>query len=221
MVQSKNASTGTTSWTSTQAYVLATICLVVGIAVGYLLRGSLTSAAAQTASSAPAMPMGSGQVTPEQLKHMADKQAESLLAQLKSSPNDPKLLAQVGNLYYDTQQYKDAIDYYRKSLQADPKNPAVRTDMGTSYWLLGDADHAIAAFTDALKYAPNWPTALFNRGVVKWRGKMDVKGAVADWEALLKANPDYQERTKIEQLISEVKMHASIKPAAKTDKPGM
>jgi len=50
---------------------------------------------------------------------------------------------------------------------------------------------------------------------------MDVNGAVADWEALLKANPNYQERAKIEQLISEVKTHASIKPATKTDKPGM
>jgi len=43
MAQSKTPSASSASWTSMQAYVLATICLVVGIAVGYLLRGSAAS----------------------------------------------------------------------------------------------------------------------------------------------------------------------------------
>jgi len=43
------------NWTSMQAYVMAVICLVVGVALGYLLRGSEPGAvspsqAPQTAS---------------------------------------------------------------------------------------------------------------------------------------------------------------------------
>ena len=45
---------------------------------------------------------------------MADKQAAPLLEQLKSKPNDPALIAQIGNMYYDAQVFPMAIDYYQK-----------------------------------------------------------------------------------------------------------
>jgi len=165
--------------------------------------------------------MGASQISPEQLKHMADQQAAPLLSQLKPNPNDPALLAQVGNLYYDAQLFQDAIDYYTRSLQADPKNSNIRTDMATAYWYLGDPDRALTEYDRILKQEPNKINALLNRGVVRWQGKMDVKGAVADWETLLKADPSYPERPKVEQLIAQAKQHANIKPGEKTSKPAM
>ncbi len=140
-----------TNWTSTQAYVLAIICLAVGVAVGYFIRGSASPSATTPTAATTQAPAGMGQmdpnqVTPDQLKHMADKQVEPLVAQLKTNPNDAAVLAQIGNVYYDTQLYKDAIAYYEKSLNVDPKNPSVRTDMGTAYFYLGDADRAISEF---------------------------------------------------------------------------
>jgi cytochrome c-type biogenesis protein CcmH/NrfG len=49
---------------------------------------------------------------------------------------------------------------------------------------------------------------LFNSGIVKWQGKKDAKGAIADWEQLLKTNPGYPERQKVEDLMSKAKEHA-------------
>jgi len=223
MAQSKSAGASSAGWTSTQAYVLATICLVVGIAVGYLLRGSAGSdnpVPPSAAASAPAnMPAGGNQPTPEQLKHMADKQAEPILAQLKNSPNDPKLLAQAGNVYYDAQQYQVAIEYYNRSLQANPKDANVRTDMGTAYFYLGDSDRALQEFRTALKDDPKHGQTMFNMGMVQWQGKGDVPGAVATWEKLLKTVPDYPERARVEELLAKAKEHSNIKPGTKTDKP--
>ena len=152
---------------------------------------------------------------------MADKQAEPLLGQLTTNPKNPALLAQVGNIYYDAQQFRDAIDYYTRALQGDPGNTNIRTDMATAYWYLGDPDRAIAEFDTVLKREPNKINALFNRGIVRWQGKMDVKGAVADWEALLRADPNYPQRPAVEQLIAQAKQHANIKPGEKTSKPAM
>jgi cytochrome c-type biogenesis protein CcmH/NrfG len=165
--------------------------------------------------------MGGGgqQPTPEQMKRMADTQAAPLLAQLKSSPNDPALLAQIGNVYYDTQQYKEAIGYYDRSLQADPKNPNVRTDMGTAFFYMGDADRAISEFEKTLTYDAKHGQTMFNLGMVKWQGKGDAKGAVESWERLLKAVPDYPDRANVEQLIARAKQHGDIKPGTKTNKP--
>ncbi|MFB3815837.1 MAG: tetratricopeptide repeat protein [Terriglobales bacterium] len=204
---------------------MAVICLLVGLAVGYLLRGSATDQVAVTSPAAQAS-AGAGigsnmQVTPEQLKHMADKQAEPMLQQLKARPNDPTLLANLGNLYYDAQQFQDAVSHYERSLKLNPLNTNVRTDLGTAYWYLGDADRAIQEFQTALKTEPNKPNTLMNLGIVQWRGKLDAKAAVAAWQKLLATNPGFEGRSQVEQLITEAKRHGDIKPGTKTDKPAM
>jgi cytochrome c-type biogenesis protein CcmH/NrfG len=223
MAQSKSAG-ASANWTSIQAYVLATICLVVGIAVGYLLRGSAAGDAKPQPSVAPAaasaaMPATNSQPTPEQLKHMADTQAQPILAQLSGSPNDPKLLAQAGNVYYDAQQYRDAVDYYGRALRADPNDANIRTDMGTAYFYLGDSDRALQEFQTALKSDPKHGQTMFNMGMVLWQGKGDVSGAVAAWEKLLKTVPDYPDRARVEEMLAKAKQHANIKPGTKTSKP--
>jgi len=218
-----------TEWTRTQAYGLAVVCLLLGVVVGYLLRGPSPAQATAAQAQGPAGQangtasgmVATGQVSPEQLKQEADKQAEPILARLKVKPDDPILLVQAGNIYYDAQLFKDAIDYYTRVLQSDPNNTNVRTDMATAYWYLGDSDRAIVEFDRVLKQEPKKANALFNRGVVRWQGKMDIQGAVADWENLLKADPNYPERPKVEQMIAEAKKHTSIKPGERTSKPAM
>ncbi|MGB9232884.1 MAG: tetratricopeptide repeat protein [Terriglobales bacterium] len=217
MSENKNASS-TTTWTGVQAYTLAVVCLLLGMAGGWLIRGSQSPAAAgpAMAASAPA-PTGmggaaNGQPTPEQLKQMADTQAAPLIEKLKSDPNNPELLASIGNFYYDAQQYPTAVDYYGRALKAKPSDAAVRTDMATAYWYMGNADTAIAEFNKSLSYEPNKPNTLFNLGLVKWQGKMDINGAVADWEKLLATNPNYEGKDKVEQMIAEAKKHTGVKP---------
>jgi cytochrome c-type biogenesis protein CcmH/NrfG len=210
------------SWTSTQAYVMAVICLLIGLGAGYFLRGSQTPAQTATETGASDVPAGMGmgqQVTPAQLKAMADKQAEPMLKQLSANPNDATLLANIGNTYYDAQQFQDAIGYYDRALAIEPGNASVRTDLGTAYWYLGNADKAIEAFQTALKTQPDMANALFNMGIVQWQGKMDATGAIATWKKLLETNPQYQNREKVQQLIAEAQKHMNIKPGTKTDKP--
>jgi tetratricopeptide (TPR) repeat protein len=213
---------------------MAVLCLLVGCAIGYLLRGSTSTgsapapvpAAAEQQQGMPPAGMGGmgGQQqmpSPAQLKQMADKQAEPLVAQLQSKPKDPALLSQIGNVYYDAQVFPVAIDYYQKVLTLDPKNSPVRTDMATAMFYMGDLDHSIAEFDHALKDDPKNSNALFNRGIVKWQGKMDVSGALADWELLLKQNPNYEQADKVRMYMAQAKKHANIKPGQKTDKPAM
>jgi cytochrome c-type biogenesis protein CcmH/NrfG len=216
-MSNRNSSSGADQWTSVQAYALAVVCLGIGIAGGWFIRGSQSPAQAaplETASAAgsSAMSSATSMPTPEQLKHMADVQAAPLLEKLKSDPNNPSLLADIGNLYYDTQLYPAAVDYYQRALALQPSNTAVRTDLGTADWYMGNADSAIAEFEKALSYEPNKANTLFNLGIVKWQGKMDVNGAVNAWQKLLDTNPNYEGKDKVEQLIAQAKKHADVKP---------
>jgi tetratricopeptide (TPR) repeat protein len=148
------------------------------------------------------------------MRRLADEQAEPLLAKLQSDPNKADLLASLGNVYYDAQQFPVAIDYYQKSLKIRPSDASVRTDMATAYWYVGSADTAITEFNRALADEPNKANALFNLGVVQWQGKLDVQAALATWQKLLQTNPTYENKDKLLELMAQVKKHAGMKAGA-------
>ena len=199
-------STASAQWSAKQTTILATFCLLVGVAGGWAIHAAQSPAAIGSAQATQVSPTVAPQPpTPAQLKQMADAQAAPLLNRLKAEPKNPELLAAIGNLYYDAQQYPDAVSYYQRTLEIKPADADVRTDLGTALWFMGNADSAITAFNTALTSAPNNPNTLFNRGLVKWRGKKDGIGALADWDKLLAANPAYAQKDAVEKMIAEVK----------------
>lgn len=198
------------TWTGPQAYVLAAFCLLLGVALGYLFRGSASPAASASPATA------TQQESPAQNQQAAAaaqaavaQAAAPLLEALNKDPNDYDSLVKLGNIYYDGQLFPAAIQYYERAVALHPENSDVRTDMGTAYWYTGNADKAVAEMQTSLKYRPGHPQTLFNLGWVRWQGKADPKGAVEAWQQLLKANPDYPERQKVEQYIAKAKEHAA------------
>src|ERR1035441_7074103 len=115
--------TARSAWNAKQVYAMAVISLVVGLAIGYLFRGSQSPAApppqpaANAQSAAPAGAMGRDMPSLKEMKQMADKKAAPLLEKLKTDPNNSGLLIQVGKIYSSTHQFKEAASYYgdRKS----------------------------------------------------------------------------------------------------------
>jgi cytochrome c-type biogenesis protein CcmH/NrfG len=187
---------------------MAVVCLMVGTAVGYLARGFSSQPPAGTApgtSPQPAVATNPNQAQAPLLQQALDQQVTPLLQQLERDPDNPGLLASIGNLYYDAQQYQQAIAYYGRSLQIQPGDTSVRTDMGTAYWYLGNADRAIAEFRTALQSDPTKANTLFNLGIVEWQGKQDGAAAVAAWQKLLDTNPAYENRDKVKNLMEEAK----------------
>jgi cytochrome c-type biogenesis protein CcmH/NrfG len=195
------------SWTNVQVYTAIVVVLVVGALGGYLLHSSGTPSESSTAASAtmPSLPPSQMMPSPAQ---MMSTQAQPLLDRLKTNPKDVSTLVELGNMYYDAAQWNDAIGYYTRALNETPANPDVRTDMGIAYFNSGDPDRALKEFDHALKDDPRHVQTLFNVGIVKMSGKNDPKGAIAAWESLLKIDPAYKDRAKVETLLSEAKAKA-------------
>ncbi len=212
-------------WSNTQAYGLAVICLLLGIAAGYFLHGPQPPASATVASAPQQAPQqapdnGSMQVTPEGLKHMAAKQGEPMLAKLAKNPNDATLLAQIGKTYLSAQQFQTAAEYYERSVKIKP-DAGILTTLGGVYHFEGADDKALDAWKRALQIDPNNADALFNFGLVKWQYESDPKAAVAAWNRLLKANPNHPQRARVEEMIARAKKHFDTPSDTTTGKPQM
>ncbi len=182
------------------AWLVAIVILSLGAVLGYLFRGP-SSQTASAGSTGGSQASDSGSSSESRLP--LDVTIQPLLAQLKDKPNDPELLTNIGNQYYDNHDYSKAVEYYERSLKIRPEDVNVRTDMGTAIWYSGNADGAIREFQTSLQYQPNHPQTLFNMGIVEWQGKHNDSAALQWWQKLLAENPAYPDRQKVEQLMEQ------------------
>ena len=150
--------------------------------------------------------------TLEQMKQLADMQAQPLQEKLKKEPKNADLLAQIGHIYQSTHQFKDAAGYYERSLEINPKNVDIRNEAASCLYYNGDVDGALQQLDQSLKNDPKNANALFNLGMIRWRGKNDTKGAVTAWQRLLKANPNLEDEKKaqVQKLIADASQPSDI-----------
>jgi cytochrome c-type biogenesis protein CcmH/NrfG len=225
-----------TGWPSIQVYGLSVLCLLVGISVGYLFRGSTapktpdvpTAAIGQPQIPQAGAPGGSqaGSIPPgaapsaDQMKQMAEKQVAPLLAKLKADPNDSDTLVKVGSYYFAARQFDEAASYFERASKVKP-SADVLTKLSNAYYYSGSPDKAIATLNQALQIDPKFANALYNLGMLKWQSQGDVKGAVECWEKLLKTNPNHPNRAQVEKMIAVVKQHKNMPAGSKTNVPAM
>jgi cytochrome c-type biogenesis protein CcmH/NrfG len=208
-----NEAQASRAWKSTHVYGMAVLCLLIGVTLGYLFRGSASRppgpAPGTQVSATPATSLGTHPQMPslEDLKRMADKQAEPLLTKLKTDPRNSDLLNQIGTLYKAAHQFKEAVVFYQKAIDADPKNVAARTDLASCLFYQGDADGALNQLQQSLKYDPKDANSLFNLGIIRLQAKKDPTGAISAWQQLLKLNPTLarEKKAAVEKLIAQAR----------------
>jgi len=108
---------------------------------------------------------------------------------LKENPDNADAWTQLGNTFFDSHRFADAIEAYEKSVALVPANPNVLTDLGVMYRRNKSPERAIAAFDRAIAVQPDFETARFNKGVVLMHDLNDLPGAIKAWEALVEVNP--------------------------------
>jgi len=135
---------------------------------------------------------------------------------LKRDPNNLQAHINIGNLYFDTQQDRNAIEHYRKALELDPRNVNVRTDMAICYRRKGDPDRAVEELKKAISIDPSHAQSRYNLGVILIHDKNDIEGGVRAWEALLANVPNYPYRDSLQAEIARMRaMLDSMRPKTK------
>jgi len=132
-------------------------------------------------------------------------QIQTLKEIIKKDPKNLPAWVELGNLYFDMDQPKEAIEAYSQYLAVKPDNPDVRTDMGIMYRKLGQFDKALEEFGKAAQSDPKHVNSRYNIGLVLLHDKQDIKGAIKAWEEYLKVDPNSERAQRIRAQIEKMK----------------
>ncbi len=189
--------------------LIAVIAFLVGFISGAtvaVLRGT-KGAEKTTVVQKPQMapPAAPAPAPPARESIEATSQIQTLKEIVKKDPKNLPAWVELGNLYFDTDQPKEAIDAYSHYLAAKPNNPDVRTDMGIMFRKLGQFDEALEEFRKAAQTDPKHINSRYNIGLVLLHDKQDIKGAIKAWEEYLKVDPDSERAKRIRSQIEKMK----------------
>jgi tetratricopeptide (TPR) repeat protein len=185
-----------------QSFVFALSGTFFGLIVGWML-GSQQAAIGATApaqSSAPIAAPAAAKVAgpirnpsippPAQLDET--REAE-LHAVADRDLSDVPSRVGLGNLHFDAGNFERAIGWYESALALAPNDVNVSTDLGVSYYYMGQVERALTQFQRSLEIDQNHEKTLLNMGIVRAYGAKDLNGAAAAWGKLIEIAPDTAE----------------------------
>jgi tetratricopeptide (TPR) repeat protein len=124
---------------------------------------------------------------------------------VKKDPKNLPAWVELGNLYFDSDQYREAIEAYSQYLAIKPDNSDVRTDMGIMFRKVGEFDRALEEFKRAAQSDSKHINSRYNIGIVLLHDKQDIKGAINAWEEYLKVDPRSERAERIRGQIDKMK----------------
>ena len=99
----------------------------------------------------------------------------------------------------------DRMASLEKMIFKDPQNAAIRAQLGNLYYDLGQHAKALEILDKVLGYSPNFPQALFNKGVVLIDGDNNIRDGIAVWENLLRTDPEFAKKADLQNKISKLR----------------
>ena len=114
-------------------------------------------------------------------------EALGYLGGVQSSEGERNLAA----IAFEEGRYDDALEIYRRLIEADPEEPGLHTSLAGALGAMGDYEGALEQLEAALKLDPLNVEAYHNRAVIHERqGHPEL--AIADYNTVLRYAPDYE-----------------------------
>jgi len=124
------------------------------------------------------------------------KNAKSMLEQeYQAAANEAKQRANVMGI--KVEDVDKVIAEYADALKNNPDDDSAKSSLASAYYISGlnftskgEHDKAIADYSNAIKYEPNYPLA-FNKRGQEYSANCDFAKAIADFEELLRLDPNH------------------------------
>jgi cytochrome c-type biogenesis protein CcmH/NrfG len=178
-----------------------------------LCCAALAAAGCKRSSKEPAQPAAAAPApAPEPappIPEAAQERIALLEAAVARNPQDAKSWAELGNVYFDTQQREKAVQAYGEALELEPRSPDVLTDQGVMFRELRQLDKARANFERARELDPKHVRSLYNLGVLYAADLGDADKAIAAWEEVVRIAPQSPDAVSARQALHAVRVRKS------------
>jgi tetratricopeptide (TPR) repeat protein len=162
-----------------------------GLIIGWVLGSQQTARTARIA--APVAQAAPAQASAPQPAPLDAERVKVLEAAAAQNAKDVQTRVQLGNLYFDAEQFRQAIAWYEQALSLNPNDANVSTDLGVAYYYTNQPDRALSQFDHSLKVDPRHIKTWLNVGIVRAFGKQDLPGAAKAWQQVVDLSPDSPE----------------------------
>jgi cytochrome c-type biogenesis protein CcmH/NrfG len=188
----------------------ALLISLLALAVGFF--GGVFFGVYKSGPTIPGMPAGAPAAQKELQGQIAALERET-----RQNPSNVASWIELGNAYFDSEQYQKSIQAYSKALELKPDNADVWTDMGVMYRKDGRPQEAIKAFDQAIAVNPKHEVSRLNKGIVLLHDLQDAEGAVRAWEGLLEINPTamFPGGMSVDMMIQQLKKQGTPPKAEK------
>jgi len=173
--------------------VFAVAGVLFGVIVGWVLGSQQARTTVPAAPVAQATAQGAAQQPGSQAIPLDQERVRALESVAQQNPRDAQPRMQLGNMYFDAEQYPQAISWYEQAFALDAKDPNLSTDLGVAYYYTNQPDRSIKQFEHSLSVDPKHTKTLLNMGIVRAFGKQDLQGAAQAWEQVVAIAPDSPE----------------------------
>jgi len=173
------------------AYIVAGMAF--GTILGWVIGTQQVRRVPAAAETAAAPTQTAGGSTTRQAPTLDQSRVQELQQAVTANPKNVDAIVQLGNTYFDAEQWDNAITWYKRAVELDPKNADASTDLGVSLYYSNRPDEALAQFERSLKISPTHTKTLLNKGIVLAFGKQDLRGAQAEWEKVVSLAPNSPE----------------------------
>lgn len=184
-----------------ETILVAVVALIAGFVIGLLAGQKTSTTTARVPAGAP--------VAQAPTVNMQQKIGE-LKNIVAADPQNFQAWVSLGNEYFDSNQFMDAIEAYDKALEIKPDSPNVLTDQGVMFKRLGWFDRAIENFAKANEIDPSHATSVYNLGIVYRYDLQDFAKAQEAWKKFLELNPTGPGSDRVRQDLEFLRNHPPV-----------
>lgn len=184
-----------------ETLLIVVVTLVAGFVLGFIVGQKSSGPSAPKAVGAPTgpAPLVNTQQKMNELKNI-----------VAADPGNFQAWVSLGNEYFDSNLFMDAIEAYDKALAIKPDSPDVLTDQGVMFKRLGWFDRAIANFSKANLVDPGHATSVYNLGIVYRYDLQDFAKAQEAWTRFLEISPTGPGSDRVRQDLEFLRTHPPI-----------
>jgi tetratricopeptide (TPR) repeat protein len=164
--------------------------ILFGLIAGWIMGSQYEAGRRQPLTASPAAAAAAPAPAASQAPPLDEAKVTAFRSAAEREPNNAVPRAQLGDLYFGSERFDDALKWYEQALALTPNDVRVSSQLAMTYYYTNQTDRALQQLERSTKIDPKHAESWLNLGFVRAFGKQDLNGAEQAWQQVIKIAPE-------------------------------